>query len=567
MHMIQNNMYKTARETFEAIVAEAYSTAAAKGQLPTAETTNPAVEVPRDPQNGDLCSTFALAAAKTLHQSPKKIADILLANMAPNELFCEYTVAGPGFLNARFSDAWYYSVLASAEAGGDRYGQDDIGHGQRVMIEFVSANPTGPMHLGNARGGVIGDSIASVLDRAGYQAWREFYVNDAGNQVDNFAKSIEARYIQRLKGEDAVEFPENGYHGDDIRELADELVALYGDTYLNTDEATRRSDMMLFGLKKNIERMKKDLARYNINYDCWFFESSLHESGYVKETIDLLEQRGALYEKDGAKWFRATDYGAEKDEVIVKSNGFYTYYAVDIAYHRNKFCERGFDRVIDAFGADHHGHTLRFRAGTAALGIDAARLDFILFQLVDLKRNGESVRMSKRTGKMISLSNLLDEISVDAARFFFNMRQCNTHLEFDLDLAVREDSENPVYYVQYAHARICSLLKKLAESGLTPVEMDSLDASLLSGPTERTLIKQIAMLPEEIRLAARDLEPYRMTKYLIDLATAFHSFYTESNIKTADPAVACARLTLADTTRAVLKNVLGLLKISAPEQM
>mgnify|MGYP004510065295 FL=1 len=565
--MIQNNMYKTAKETFGKLVYDAYRAAAAAGELPEAELAQPAVEVPRDLQNGDLSSTFALTAAKALHQAPKKIAETILSHMPENELFDSYFAAGPGFLNAKFSNEWYRSVIASAEAGGGRYGQDDIGGGKRVMVEFVSANPTGPMHLGNARGGVIGDTIASVLDRAGYKAWREFYVNDAGNQVDNFAKSIEARYIQRLRGEDSVEFPENGYHGDDIKALAEELVNLYGDTYLSVDPETRRNDMQIFGLKKNIERMKKDLARYNINYDCWFYESSLHDSGYVKETIDMLDQLGVLYEKDGARWFKATAFGAEKDEVMVKSNGFYTYYAVDIAYHRNKFCERGFDEVIDALGADHHGHTIRFRAGISALGIDPNRLKFILFQLVDLKQNGESVRMSKRTGKMISLSNLLDEISVDAARFFFNMRQCGTHLEFDLDLAVRQDSDNPVYYVQYAHARICSLLKKLAEAGLSPASVEKLDLSLLTDPSERLLIKQIAMLPEEIRLAARDLEPYRMTKYLIDLATAFHSFYTEVNIKSAETKVACARLTLADTTRAVLKNVLTLLKISAPEQM
>lgn len=565
--MIQNNMYKTAKETFGKLVYDAYRAAAAAGELPEAELAQPAVEVPRDLQNGDLSSTFALTAAKALHQAPKKIAETILSHMPENELFDSYFAAGPGFLNAKFSNEWYRSVIASAEAGGERYGQDDIGGGKRVMVEFVSANPTGPMHLGNARGGVIGDTIASVLDRAGYKAWREFYVNDAGNQVDNFAKSIEARYIQRLRGEDSVEFPENGYHGDDIKALAEELVNLYGDTYLSVDPETRRNDMQIFGLKKNIERMKKDLARYNINYDCWFYESSLHDSGYVKETIDMLDQLGVLYEKDGARWFKATAFGAEKDEVMVKSNGFYTYYAVDIAYHRNKFCERGFDEVIDALGADHHGHTIRFRAGISALGIDPDRLKFILFQLVDLKQNGESVRMSKRTGKMISLSNLLDEISVDAARFFFNMRQCGTHLEFDLDLAVRQDSDNPVYYVQYAHARICSLLKKLAEAGLSPASVEKLDLSLLTDPSERLLIKQIAMLPEEIRLAARDLEPYRMTKYLIDLATAFHSFYTEVNIKSAETKVACARLTLADTARAVLKNVLTLLKISAPEQM
>ncbi len=562
-----NSMYKQAKETLSQIVAEAYRAAVAAGELPETEIGTPVVEIPKDVQNGDLSSTFALSMARPLRSAPKKIADTLLAHMAPHPFFEGYEVAGPGFLNARFQGDWFLGVLAGVDSLGQRYGYDDIGHGEKVMVEFVSANPTGPMHLGNARGGVIGDSLASVLERAGYQVWREFYVNDAGNQVDNFGKSIEARYLQLFHGEENVPFPENGYHGDDIREMAAQLKETQGDKYLHMSSEDRQAEMRAFGLKHNIARMQADLARYGVEYDCWFFESSLHQSGFVKDTIDLLQARGQIYEKDGALWFRGTDYGMEKDEVMVKSNGFYTYYAVDIAYHRNKFCVRNFDRVIDAFGADHHGHTIRFRAGMQALGLDPDRLQFVLFQLVDLQRNGESVRMSKRTGKMISLSNLLDEINADAARFFFNSRQCDTHLEFDLDLAVRQDSNNPVYYVQYAHARICTMLKKLAELGLTPTPVDQLDISLLSEPSAKALMRQIAMLPEEIRLAARDLEPYRMTRYLIDLATAFHSFYTEVRIKDAEPALAGARLALADATRSVLANVLSMLRISAPEQM
>jgi arginyl-tRNA synthetase len=564
--MIKNNMYAEAKRALENAVANAYRAAVAKGELVDTQLIFPEAEVPRDSTNGDLSSTFALSAAKALRMPPRKIAEIIVSNMEKNELFSSCSVAGPGFINVFFGPEWYRFVLETAETMAENYGYDNIGRGQKVMLEFVSANPTGPMHLGNARGGVLGDSLAAVLERAGYDVWREFYVNDAGNQVDLFGKSIEARYMQQLTGED-FPFPENGYHGDDIKELAAEIIAEHGDKFLNMPSEQRQKFMCEYGLKKNIERMRADLARYKVEYDKWFYESSLHESGYVKETIDLLNERGMLYEKDGALWFKGTEFGMEKDEVLVKSNGFYTYYAVDIAYHRNKFCARNFDRVIDVLGADHHGHVVRFKAGMQALGIDPSRLDFVLMQLVSLFRNGEAVRMSKRTGKMITLSNLLDDINVDAARFFFNLRQSDTHLEFDLDLAVKQESDNPVYYVQYAHARICTMLKKLAELGLTPSKAAQTDINLLSGPSEKALIKRIAYLPEEIRLAARDLEPYHLTKYLIELATDFHSFYTEVRIKDAEEKTARARLMLADITRSVLANALGMLKISAPEHM
>lgn len=561
------NTYKQAKKELSEIVYNAYRKAVANGELVDAQLPMPAVEVPKDTANGDLSSTFALSAAKPLRMAPQKISDILISNMEQSPIFASYSKAGPGFINAVFSAKWYADTIEAVEIMGKNYGADDMGNGQKVMIEFVSANPTGPMHLGNARGGVVGDTLASVLERAGYSVWREFYVNDAGNQVDLFGRSLEARYIQKIKGEDAVEFPENGYHGDDIKELAAELVEKYGESLLDMDEQDRRKKMVELGLSHNIARMKADLERYGVKYDCWFLESSLHNSGYVADTINMLKDRGMIYEKDDALWFRGTDFGMEKDEVMVKSNGFYTYYAVDIAYHRNKFCERNFDKVIDCFGADHHGHTIRFRAGMSALGLDPDRLEFVLFQLVDLMQNGQPVRMSKRTGKMISLSNLLDEISVDAARFFFNSRQSDTHIEFDLDLAVKQDSDNPVYYVQYAHARICSMLKKFASDGIAPKAASSLDFSLLNTAEEKALIKSIASLPEEIRLAARDREPARMTKYITDLASSFHSFYNAVRIRDAEPEYRDARLKLADTARSVLENVLDLLKISAPEQM
>ncbi|MBQ1224131.1 MAG: arginine--tRNA ligase [Oscillospiraceae bacterium] len=562
-----NNIYRAAKEELEAIVREALGAAIEKGELPEAEIGKISVEVPKDTKNGDLSCTAALALAKPMRCAPRKIADAIVAGMRQHPWFESYSVAGAGFINAVFGCGWYSDVLRSVTALGDNYGGDDIGHGETVMVEFVSANPTGPMHRGNARGGVFGDSLAAVLERAGYKVWREFYVNDAGNQVDLFGKSIEARYIQHLKGEDAVEFPDNGYHGDDIKELAALITGEFGDSLLELDPEDRRVKMREIGLARNLERMQADLKRYNVVYDCWFRETSLHNSGFVKETIDMLGERGYLYEKDGAVWFKGTELGMEKDEVMVKANGFYTYYAVDIAYHRNKLMIRNFDRVIDVLGADHHGHAVRFRAALTALGIDPTRLDIKLYQLVNLLQNGEAVRMSKRTGKMISLDNLLDEISVDAARFIFNSKQSDTHLEFDLGVAVREDSENPVYYVQYAHARICSMLDRLAAEGLSACGTDSEDLALLTEASERALIKQIASLPDEVRLAARDYEPYRMTKYLIDLATAFHSFYTDCRIKGADEKLAAARLTLADTTRSVIANVLGMLKISAPARM
>lgn len=563
------NRIEQAKQALDQLIAEAYARAAEQGALPAGAEIRGSVEQPKDAANGDFAANHAMASAKALHMAPRKIAEAIAEHMQLQDTwFSTVEVAGPGFLNFRLSARWYADVLVAVEAEGADFGRTDDGHGEKVMVEFVSANPTGPMTIGNARGGVLGDALASVLDRAGYDVWREFYVNDAGNQVDLFGKSIEARYLQLIQGEDAVEFPDNGYHGDDIRALAKLIYERDGDKYLTVPSAERCAAFVAFGLPYNIARMQRDLERYRIHFDQWFLESSLHASGYVAETVQLLTDAGLTYEKEGALWLKNTDLGADKDEVLRRSNGFYTYYAVDIAYHRNKFIERGFDRVIDVWGADHHGHSVRFAATmkAPALGLEGRKLDFLIMQMVRLVRGNEVVKVSKRTGKALTLADLMDEIGVDACRFFFNAKP-DTHLEFDLDLAVRQDSENPVYYVQYAHARICTLIAALAEAGHAVPAAGEIDAALLETEQERALIKQIAVLPEEIRLAARDYDPSRINRYAIELAARFHRFYNACRIKDAEADVLSARLKLADTVRQVLENAMTIIGVDAPEKM
>ena len=577
------NMIQNAKDSISQILNAAYQKAAEKGELPAGAALSGTVEIPKDSANGDFAANHAMAGAKALHMAPRKIAETLIANAdLADTWFASVEVAGPGFINFRLADRWYADVLQAVTREGADYGRSDIGHGQKVMVEFVSANPTGPMHMGNARGGVLGDALASVLDRAGYQVWREFYVNDAGNQIEKFANSIDARYQQLLLGEEQVAFPEDGYHGDDIKDLAKLFYEANGDKYLTVPVAERHQAMAEFGLQRNIPKMQEDLRRYGIEYDQWFFESELHESGYVAESVQKLTDRGYTYEKDGALWLKTSQILAEqllkagkkqeeidklelKDDVLRRANGFYTYFAADIAYHRNKLEKRGFDKVINVWGADHHGHVARLKGAMDALGLDGEhRLDIVLMQLVKLTRNGEVVRMSKRTGKAISLTDLLDEIPVDAARYFFNSRP-ESPVEFDLELAIRQDSENPVYYVQYAHARICTLLSALAAEGHSVPA--SADAALLSTPEEKELIKQLAALPEEIRLAARDYDPSRINRYVTELAARFHRFYTVCRIKGAESDVQAARLLLADCVRRVIAVSLGIIGVTAPEKM
>ena len=579
------NMIQMAKQQVAELVTAAYMAAAEKGELPAGLTLNGSVEIPKDTANGDYAANFAMASAKLMRMPPRKVAETLIANMAlDGSWFESCEVAGPGFMNFRMGGKWYSDVLLNIAEEGDSYCNCNVGEGKKLMVEFVSANPTGPMHMGNARGGVLGDALASVLSRAGYDVWREFYVNDAGNQIEKFALSIEARCIQLLKGEDAVEFPEDGYHGDDIKELARLFCEKNGDGWLELDTAARHKLMAEFGLSVNLPKMKADLARYGIEYDEWFLESSLHESGYVADSVQKLTDAGYTYEKDGALWLNTSKILTEnllkagkkpedieklelKDDVLRRANGFYTYFAADIAYHRNKFEKRGFDKVINVWGADHHGHVARLKGAMDALGLDGERrLDIVLMQLVKLMRGGEVVRMSKRTGKAISLTDLLDEIPVDAARYFFNSRP-ESPVEFDLDLAVRQDSENPVYYVQYAHARICTMLTALREDGHAVPDAAATDLGVLTTEQERELIKQVALLPEEIRLAARDYDPSRINKYVTELAARFHRFYTACRIKGAPEDVLNARLVLADTVRKVIALALSVIGVSAPEKM
>lgn len=563
------NLIDAAKIQIGELIRQAYERAVRNEDLAEGSTLPGTVEIPKEISNGDYAATHAMAMAREMRMPPRKIAEALLKEIClEGSYFQRVTIAGSGFINFHLSDLWYRQVLTAVEHEGISYGNIDIGNGERVMVEFVSANPTGPMTIGNARGGVLGDALAAVLEKAGYQVWREFYVNDAGNQVELFGKSIEARYLQICFGEDAVEFPENGYHGDDIRELASILFERDGDKYILMDSAERTAAFIAFGLPYNIEKMKKHLARYRIHFDEWFLESWLHESGYVAETVKLLSDAGYTYEMDGAIWLKNTELGADKDEVLRRNNGFYTYYAVDIAYHRNKFIERKFDRVIDVWGADHHGHAVRFKASMSApaLGIDSEKLDFLIMQMVRLTRDGETVKVSKRTGKALTLNDLLDEITVDACRFVFNAKP-DTHLEFDLGLAVRQDSENPVYYVQYAHARICSLIAALDEEGHGVVGAADIEISKICTEVERELIKQLSLLPEEIKLAARDYDPSRINRYVIELAARFHRFYNSCRIKGEETEVLDARLKLADTVRIVIESCLKLVGVTAPEKM
>ena len=580
-----SNMIENAKLSINSLLCAACEKAVKNGELPEGTVLRGTVEIPKDTANGDYAANHAMTGAKAMRMPPRKIAEALVRNLElDGTWFSSVEVAGPGFINFRLADSWYGDVLKAVVSEGENYGRIDEGKGQKVMVEFVSANPTGPMHMGNARGGVLGDALASVLDRAGYKVWREFYVNDAGNQIEKFATSIDARYRQLILGEDKVEFPEDGYHGEDIKELAKAFYDANGDSYLNRDVSERHEAMAKFGLERNIPKMQADLRRYGIEYDCWFFESELHSTGYVAESVDMLARRGYTYEKDGALWLKTSQILSEnllragkkqadidklelKDDVLRRANGFYTYFAADIAYHRNKFEKRGFDKVINVWGADHHGHVARLKGAMDALGLDGEhRLDIVLMQLVKLMQNGEVARMSKRSGKAITLTTLLDEIPVDAARYFFNSRP-ESPVEFDLDLAVRQDSENPVYYVQYAHARICTMLAALAADGYQVPALEKVDAAVLSTDAERELIKQLAALPEEIRLAARDYDPSRINKYVTELASRFHRFYTACRIKDAEDDVRAARMLLAAAVKQVIAVSLAIVGVSAPEKM
>ncbi len=547
---------------------KALKTAQEKGELTEAADVSVNIEQPRDKNHGDYSSNLAMVLARGQKKAPRMVADTLIRCLdTSGTCISRCEVAGAGFINFYLDKSWLYPVIAAIQAQGGAYGKSDMGKGKKYMVEFVSANPTGPMHMGNARGGALGDCLAELLRWAGYDVTREFYVNDAGNQIEKFANSLEARYLQIYLGEDAVAFPEDGYQGADITQHAGDFAQIYKDKYVGTDTAERKEALVRYALEKNVAALKKDLGTYRINFDVWFRESSLYESGEVAQTIEIFKNNGHTYEKDGALWFRATDFGEEKDEVLIRANGIPTYFAADVAYHRNKILARGFDKVIDIWGADHYGHVARMKGALKAVGIDPEKLDVIIVQLVRLISAGEVVRMSKRTGKAVTLNDLLDEVSIDAARFFFNLRQSDSHLDFDLDLAVEQSSENPVYYVQYAHARICSILALLESEGVSVPDAAHLRLDLLGEPQELELLAKLAELPDEVKAAALSYEPCRLTRYCIDLAALFHSFYTACRVRCEDKDLTAVRLKLCDCVRMVLANVLAMLSITAPERM
>jgi arginyl-tRNA synthetase len=583
-----NNMIELAKQQVKETVMNALGRLVAEGKIEAVPLPAFNVERPADVSHGDFSCNAAMASAKALRNNPRAIGQMIAdAAVLDGTVFEKIEVAGPGFLNFFISPLWFNETVGEVISSGSDYGKTELGKGKRVLVEFVSANPTGPMHIGNARGGALGDSLSSVLQFAGYEVEREFYVNDAGNQIEKFGKSLSIRYMQIADGnksdviasygdddvcrkifEDEENFPmpEDVYKGVDIIEHAYNFYKINGDKFVNADEESRKSALVEYALPLNIDGLEKDLAKYRIVYDTWFRESSLHKSGAVKQIVDMLTEKGQTYEKDGAIWFKASDFGDDQDRVLVRANGIPTYFVPDIAYHYNKLVTRGFDKAIDILGADHHGYIARMKAALTALGVDASKLDIVIMQMVMLVRNGETVKLSKRSGKAITLSTLLDEVPIDSARFFFNLRDPNTHLEFDLELAIEESSNNPVFYVQYAHARICSILRRMEEegTGYSNIPVSELN---FNHPAELALIRHIAALPNCINEAAKDYNPSKITKYLCDLAQLFHKFYDNCKIKGEEENILQSRLSLCVATKTVFKNLLDLLKVDAPEKM
>lgn len=549
------------------IIEQAVKKAVSNGALPEAKMPQFNIEKPANKDNGDYSTNVAMAGARAFKKAPRMIAEAIASCIdLDGTAFDRVEIAGPGFMNFFLSQQFYSNVLKDVFSCGKDYGKSDYGQGKRVLVEFVSANPTGPMHIGNARGGAIGDCLASVLDWAGFSVNREFYVNDAGNQIEKFATSLEVRYLQHY--DSSIELPEDAYHGQDIVEHAENFIKEYGDKYVNADSKERRKALVDFALPKNIAGLERDLGRYRITYDKWFRESTLHNDGSVQRVIDALKEKGVTYEQDGALWFKASEYGNDKDIVLVRANGLPTYIVPDIAYHYNKLVTRGYDKAIDVLGADHHGYVPRMKAALTALGLDASRLDCVIMQMVRLVREGETIKLSKRSGKAITLNTLIDEVPLDAARFFFNLREPNSHFDFDLELAAKQSSENPVYYVQYAHARICSIIKKAQEQGVELKTPSDDELALLNSKEEKDLIRHLSLLTDEIVSAAKSYDPAKITHYVIELATLFHKFYNAQRVMLDDnEGLMQARLFLCKAVKDTIYNILTMLKITAPEVM
>lgn len=580
-----SKLVKQATDRLHTLIVDALGQAVAEGEIPAEPIPSFNIEVPANRDNGDYSTNVAFVCAKVFRCAPRKVADLVAKNIQlKGSYFEKCSVAGAGFVNFTLTKDFYADILANVKSLGKDYGRSNYGEGKKVNVEFVSANPTGPMHMGNARGGALGDCLASVLDMVGYKVEREFYINDAGNQIEKFGLSLDIRYQQIYRGEDAVELPEDSYHGEDITERAKQFAELYGDSYIDKSESERRKALVEFALPKNIQNMKANMAKYRIEYDTWFKESQLHNSGAVKEVIDYLTKKGLTYEKDGALWYNNIKVQTEmllkagktqedidklelKDDVLIRKNGNPTYFAADIAYHKNKLVTRGFDKAINIWGADHHGHVARMKGVLEALDLDSSRLDIVLMQLVNLTRDGEVVKMSKRTGKAITLVDLLEDIPVDAVRFLFNMREPGSQMDFDLDLAVEQSSQNPVYYCQYANARIHSILRKVESEGITVRDCKKDELKLLAAPEEIELIRHLASLTDELINSAKNYDPAKITRYCIDLATLFHKFYNACRVTVEDESLMQARLYLCNCVMTVLTNILEMFRISTPTSM
>lgn len=588
-----SNLIEKASEQLRGLINSALDTLMDEEALPKVEVPQFAIEIPADKSHGDFASNVAMVCARSFKSAPRKIAELICSKISlEGTVFEKAEIAGPGFMNFFLARKWFSDVVRAVNAEGGNYGKTTLGEGKKILVEFVSANPTGPMHIGNARGGAIGDCLASVLQWAGYHAEREFYVNDAGNQIEKFGKSLQLRYLQLVSekgaqvreecgndtekvcaalyaesGEDGVfAMPEDVYLGTDIIEHAKNYLDENGNNLENVSEEERKKALVDYALPKNIEGLERDLKKYRIVYDTWYRESKLHESGETMRIVEKLAKSGHTYEQEGAIWFRATDFGVDKDFVLVRANGIPTYVVPDIAYHYDKLVTRGFDKAVNVLGADHHGYVPRLKAALTALGVDADKLDVVLMQMVRLVRQGEVVKLSKRSGKAITLVTLLEEIPIDAARFYFNLREADSQFEFDLDLAVEQSSKNPVFYVQYAHARICSLLANLSAEGIEIPE--EADFDVLDNPREIELIRHIAALPNEVNLAASNYDPSKITRYAVELATLFHRFYDGCSVKNAETEeLMKARVVLSAAVRQVLRNVLDMLKIEHPDKM
>ncbi len=559
------DMLKKVKDEIKELIMASAGKAVANGDFPSEALPDFAIEVPADRNHGDFAVNAAMVWARALKKAPRVIAETLVNNMEKNSYIERAEIAGPGFLNLFLADRFYSDIVLSVLEDKENFGRSNYGKGKTVLVEFVSANPTGPMHIGNARGGALGDSIASAYDWAGYDVKREFYVNDAGNQINKFKISLEARYLQLF--DDSIEIPEDAYLGEDIINHAKAFAEIHGDSFVSVNAEERQNALCDFALPKNIQKLKDDLAKYRITYDCWYHESDLHNSGKVDEIIEKLKASGYTYEQEGALWLKSTEFGDEKDRVLLRANGVPTYLVPDIAYHYDKLVTRKFDIAIDVLGADHHGYIARMMAALTALGAPADNLKIVIMQMVRLVKNGETYKLSKRSGKAVTLETLLDEVPIDAARYVFNSKEPNTHLEFDLDLAVEKSSQNPVYYVQYAHARICSILRNLSGEGIEPKNLSAKQMDCLKAPEERELIRHLATLPQTVVFAAHSFDPALLTRYAYDLATLFHKFYNACRVKGEAEETLQARLNLCVAAKTAIKNVLTMLKIDAPSEM